>query len=53
MSYPAVWALRASVIPGKVVIDLATFVAGASAWTGSRDARCRTTELVTTTPRAG
>jgi hypothetical protein len=53
MSYPAVWDLRASVMPDKVVIDFATFVAGASAWMGSRETRCRAADLVTTTGRPG
>jgi hypothetical protein len=53
MSFPAVWDLRASVLPGKVVIDSATFVAGASAWMGSRETRCRAADLVTTTGRPG
>lgn len=51
MSYPAVWDLRASVIPDKMMIDFATFVAGASAWMGSRETRRHATDLVTTTGR--
>ena len=53
MSYPAVWDLRASVLPGKVVIDFAALVAGASAWMGARETRYRTCGLVTTTPQPG
>jgi hypothetical protein len=47
------WDLRAITVQSHAVLDFAPFVMGAGAWTGSRDGRRRTTELVgtTATPR--
>ncbi len=51
MGYPAVWTVRASVLPNKLLPDFVVFVVGIAAWVGSRDGRRRTRELVEMTPR--
>ena len=51
MQYPAVWTVRASVLPNKLLPDFVVFVVGIAAWVGSRDGRRRTLDLVDTTPR--
>ena len=50
MDYPAVWYVRASVLPNKLLPDFVVFVVGIAAWVGSRDGRRRTLDLVETTP---
>jgi peptidoglycan/LPS O-acetylase OafA/YrhL len=52
MEYAPVWDLRASVMLDHF-LPLLALGAGVAAWTGSRDARRRTTDLVTATPRPG
>ncbi|MBV9447071.1 MAG: hypothetical protein JO345_14410 [Streptosporangiaceae bacterium] len=52
MEYAPVWNLRASVMLDHF-LPLVAFGAGAAAWMGSREARRRTTDMVTTTPRPG
>ncbi len=51
MDYPAVWYVRASVLPNKMLPDFVVFVVGIAAWVGSRDGRRRTLDLVEATPR--
>ena len=51
MDYPAVWDVRASVLPNKLLPDFVVFVVGIAAWVGSRDGRRHTRELVEMTPR--
>ncbi|HEX6523129.1 MAG TPA: hypothetical protein VF070_24495 [Streptosporangiaceae bacterium] len=52
MEYAPVWNLRASVMLDHF-LPLVAFGAGAAAWMGSREARRRTTDMVTATPRPG
>ena len=52
MEYAPVWDLRASVMLDHF-LPLVAFGAGGAAWMGSREARRRTTDLVTVTPRSG
>lgn len=49
MIYPPLWDLRASVLPDHVLPDFVAFAAGVAAWTGSRDGRRRTGDLITST----
>ena len=51
MGYPAVWTIRASVLPNKMLPDFVVFVVGIAAWVGSRDGRRHTLDLVEMTPR--
>jgi hypothetical protein len=51
MGYPPVWLLRSSVILNSLVPNLSLFAAGVAAWTGSRDGRRHTRELVGTGAR--
>ncbi|MGA8461886.1 MAG: hypothetical protein WB800_41300, partial [Streptosporangiaceae bacterium] len=55
MGFPPFWGLRSPVLPDRTMVDFALFGAGASTWMGSRDARRRTTDLLTVTavPRWG
>jgi hypothetical protein len=48
--YPAVWTVRASVVP-HMLPDFLPFAAGFSAWTGSREGRRRIGDLLATTAR--
>ena len=50
--YPPVWTLRASIIPRDMVYEFGAFAAGLAAWTGSREGRRKTADLVATTSRA-
>jgi hypothetical protein len=50
--FPPVWAQRASVIGDHMVFLFSAFAAGLAAWTGSREGRRKTSDLVSTTPRA-
>jgi hypothetical protein len=50
--FPAVWTLRASVIPDHMLLEFSAFAAGLAAWTGSREGRRKTADLVAATPRA-
>jgi hypothetical protein len=51
MQLPAVWPTRLLYVQqGRPLVDFAPFVAGAAAWTGSRDGRRGTAEQVATTP---
>jgi hypothetical protein len=50
--FPPVWTLRASVIGDHMVFAFSAFAAGLAAWTGSREGRRKTLDLVATTPRA-
>ena len=49
--YPAVWTLRASVVPDKFWPVCVPFAAGFSAWAGSREGRRNTDDLVAATAR--
>jgi hypothetical protein len=49
--YPAVWTVRASVVP-HMVPDFLPFAAGFSAWTGTREGRRRIGDLLATTARS-
>jgi hypothetical protein len=51
MRFPPFWYQRAMIMQTHVVSEFMPFAAGLAAWTGSRDSRCRTTDLVTTTAR--
>ena len=50
MGFPPFWGLRSPVLPDRAMVDFALFGAGASTWMGSRDARRRTTDLLTASP---
>src|ERR1700751_39956 len=50
--YPAVWALRASVIDRDLLYGFSVFAGGIAAWTGTREGRGKTADLLATTPRA-
>ncbi len=49
--YPPTWSGRASVINNHMVFDFAAFGAGLGAWTGSREGRRKTGDLLETTVR--
>jgi hypothetical protein len=49
--YPALWALRASVVPDKFWPLCVPFAAGFSAWAGSREGRCIVDDLLGATAR--
>jgi hypothetical protein len=49
--YPPVWTVRASLVTSKMVFDFAAFAGGLAAWTGSREGRRRTGDLLATTAR--
>jgi hypothetical protein len=51
MATAPMWNLRAASLQSGTVIDFITPVVGASAWMGSREARRRLTEIVTTSAR--
>jgi hypothetical protein len=51
MAMPPLWNLRAASVQLGAVLAFACPVAGAAAWMGSREARRRTTDLVTITAR--
>jgi hypothetical protein len=51
MAMPPMWNLRAAGTQSGALIAFVSPVAGAAAWMGSREARRRTAELVTTTAR--
>ena len=51
MAMPPLWNLRATSTQSGALIAFVCPVAGAAAWMGSRDARCRTTDLVAITAR--
>jgi hypothetical protein len=48
---PPIWTARASLVTSKMVFDFAAFAGGLSAWTGSREGRRRTGELLVSTAR--
>jgi len=47
--YPAVWDVRASVVPNKMLSYFIPFTAAFAAWAGSREGRRRMADLVTST----
>ncbi len=49
--YPPVWFVRSSVILHLLVPDFSLFAAGVAAWTGSREGRRQTVDLVTIAAR--
>jgi hypothetical protein len=49
--YPPFWFVRSSVILHELVPDVSLFAAGVAAWTGSREGRCQTVDLVTIAAR--
>lgn len=49
--YPPFWFVRSSVILHELVPDVSLFAAGVAAWTGSREGRRRTVDLVTMAAR--
>jgi hypothetical protein len=49
--YPPFWFVRSSVIPHELVPDFSLFAAGVAAWTGSREGRRQTVDLVTIAAR--
>jgi hypothetical protein len=50
--FPPVWTLRASVVGDHMSFTFGAFAAGLAAWSGSREGRRKTRDLVGTTPRA-
>jgi len=50
--FPPVWTLRASVIGDHMLFTFSAFAGGLAAWTGSREGRRNTLDLVASTPRA-
>jgi len=50
--FPPVWTLRASVIGDHMLFEFSAFAGGLAAWTGSREGRRKTVDLVATTSRA-
>lgn len=51
VSFPPPWVEQVLILQAHVVIDLAPFVVAVAAWTGARDGRRGTAELVTATSR--
>jgi hypothetical protein len=51
MAQPAMWNLRAMGLQSRALLDFAIPVAAAASWTGSRDGRRHTTDLVGITAR--
>jgi hypothetical protein len=51
LATPPLWGLRAVGMQPSAVLAFASPVAGAAAWMGSRESRCRTTDLVNITAR--
>ena len=51
MAVPPLWGVRAANMQPVAVLAFASPVAGAAAWMGSRESRCRTTDLVNITAR--
>lgn len=51
MTMPPLWNLRAANMQSGAIVDFIVPVVGAAAWMGSREARRRTTDLVTITAR--
>jgi hypothetical protein len=51
MAMPPLWNVRAANVQSGAVADFITPVVGAAAWMGTREARRRTTDLVTITAR--
>jgi len=51
MGYPPFWFVRSSVILNHLVPDFSLFAAGVAAWTGSREGRRQTVDLVTIAAR--
>jgi hypothetical protein len=49
--YPPIWDVRASAIPNRMLFEFSVFAAGLAAWTGSREGRRKTRDLVTATAR--
>jgi hypothetical protein len=49
MATPPLWSVRAANMQPIAVLAFASPVAGAAAWMGSRESRCRTTDLVNIT----
>ena len=50
-AYPPFWFVRSSVILNHLVPDFSLFAAGVAAWTGSREGRRQTVDLVTIAAR--
>jgi hypothetical protein len=50
--FPPVWTLRSSVIGDHMLFEFSAFAGGLAAWTGSREGRRKTADLVATTSRA-
>jgi hypothetical protein len=51
LGYPPFWFVRSSVILHELVPDVSLFAAGVAAWTGSREGRRETADLVTMAAR--
>jgi hypothetical protein len=51
VGYPPFWFVRSSVILHELVPDVSLFAAGVAAWTGSREGRRETVDLVTMAAR--
>ena len=50
--YPPVWTVRASIIDRDLLFAFSVFAGGIAAWTGAREGRRKTADLLATTPRA-
>ena len=51
MRFPPFWNQRVMIMQTHVVSEFMPIAAGLAAWAGTRDSRCRTTELVTVSAR--
>jgi hypothetical protein len=51
VGYPPFWFVRSSIILHELVPDVSLFAAGVAAWTGSREGRRQTVDLVTMAAR--
>jgi hypothetical protein len=48
---PPIWDVRASAIPNHMLFEFSVFAAGLAAWTGSREGRRKTSDLIAATAR--
>jgi hypothetical protein len=48
---PPIWDVRASAVPDHMLFEFSVFAAGLAAWTGSREGRRKTSDLIAATAR--